>query len=172
MPFKLDLPIDDIIEAYQVNKMSLNEIGMKYLTSADIIKTRLLKAGIPLRSKTEYYNLNGINTKAFYAKQGIISNTEPPIIKKVKTTKLPSAKTNRFEIFARDGFRCRYCGRTPQEDGIKLCVEHIIPKTQGGANTTANYITACYNCNTSKKNRALLCKNKQIPSFIAITELR
>lgn len=36
----------------------------------------------------------------------------------------------RFDVFQRDGFRCRYCGRTPA-DGVALEADHVIPRLQG-----------------------------------------
>ncbi len=55
----------------------------------------------------------------------------------------------RFEVFQRDGFACRYCGRTVS-DGAKLTVDHIIPKSKGGEYVAENLITACHKCNHGK----------------------
>lgn len=55
----------------------------------------------------------------------------------------------RFEVLRRDGFACRYCGRTPS-DGAKLTVDHIIPKSKGGEYVAENLITACEQCNHAK----------------------
>jgi DNA-directed RNA polymerase subunit RPC12/RpoP len=55
----------------------------------------------------------------------------------------------RWEILQRDNFACQYCGRTPQ-DGAKLQVDHIIPKSRGGTNEKENLITACLECNLGK----------------------
>jgi len=62
----------------------------------------------------------------------------------------PFLKT-RFEVFKRDGFRCRYCGRGVEE-GTKLVVDHITPSSRGGANDVGNYITACVECNQGKSD--------------------
>lgn len=37
----------------------------------------------------------------------------------------------RFEIFKRDSFRCRHCGRTP--DISELRVDHVKPRALGGS---------------------------------------
>ena len=55
-----------------------------------------------------------------------------------------------FFIFARDEFRCAYCGKSSIEDGVKLVVEHIHPRGSGGANSLYNVVTACWRCNYSK----------------------
>ncbi|GMA49354.1 hypothetical protein GCM10025857_07110 [Alicyclobacillus contaminans] len=54
----------------------------------------------------------------------------------------------RFEIFKRDNFTCRYCGRTTPQ--VILEVDHIIPVADGGTNDMENLVTACYECNRGK----------------------
>jgi len=175
MTLSSELPADAIVEQYEVNKLSLNQLSSKFNVSPQTIQRCLIEAGVTLRPKSEAYRLAGLRSKEWHdtIKARDTSSIDTPVLKPSKPKKANHSfpKINHFEIFARDGFRCRYCGRTPQEDGIKLCVEHIVPKSQGGDDCTANLITACYNCNTSKRNKILLGKNKQIPSFIAITTL-
>lgn len=57
----------------------------------------------------------------------------------------------RFKILLRDNFRCQYCGRTTQ-DGIRLEIDHIIPKSKGGNNNEDNLITSCEYCNLGKSD--------------------
>jgi len=59
------------------------------------------------------------------------------------------SSNQRWSIFSRDGFRCHYCGATP-DDGIKLVLDHIIPIAKGGNNADNNLITACNLCNSGK----------------------
>lgn len=56
----------------------------------------------------------------------------------------------RFSVLARDGFRCRYCGRSSQEDGVKLLVDQIVPGSKGGTNEPSNLVTCCADCNHGK----------------------
>lgn len=56
----------------------------------------------------------------------------------------------RFLVLARDEFTCRYCGRTPLEDKVKLECDHIIPRNKGGKDERDNLITACEDCNRGK----------------------
>jgi len=56
----------------------------------------------------------------------------------------------RFAIFDRDGYACRYCGRTVKDDNIKLVIDHIIPRKEWGTDDIDNLITACEECNTGK----------------------
>lgn len=57
----------------------------------------------------------------------------------------------RYEIFSADSFRCTACGRSPEEDGVKLNVDHIVPVDWGGTNDVANLQTLCDECNRGKK---------------------
>ncbi len=61
----------------------------------------------------------------------------------------------RFQILALYKFTCQYCGRTPQADGIKLEVDHVHPKSKGGANSLDNYTVACKDCNLGKGDSIL-----------------
>jgi 5-methylcytosine-specific restriction endonuclease McrA len=61
--------------------------------------------------------------------------------------------TNTF-LFARDHYRCQYCGRAglelrPRES---LTRDHVIPLSRGGLNVWRNVVTACSPCNTRKAN--------------------
>lgn len=53
-----------------------------------------------------------------------------------------------WKVFGRDGYYCRYCGRT----GIPLSVDHVILWEEGGPSTEENLITACKKCNKTRGN--------------------
>ena len=59
-----------------------------------------------------------------------------------------TGKRLRFEIFKRDGFRCVYCGVTPQQKVLR--VDHVEAVASGGASTADNLVTACFDCNAGK----------------------
>jgi hypothetical protein len=65
----------------------------------------------------------------------------------------PLSKRLRFKIFARDGFKCRYCGKT-SADAI-LVVDHIHPVCEGGTDDPENLATACEPCNQGKSGFTL-----------------
>jgi 5-methylcytosine-specific restriction endonuclease McrA len=82
----------------------------------------------------------------------------PAVIRLVRFVHVPRRfrrqVTNTF-LFARDHYRCQYCGRTaadlkPRES---LTRDHLIPLSRGGTNDWTNVITACSPCNTRKGNR-------------------
>ena len=62
--------------------------------------------------------------------------------------------TNTF-LFARDHYRCQYCGRPAAELKPReaLTRDHVIPMSRGGTNDWTNVVTACSPCNTRKGNR-------------------
>lgn len=61
----------------------------------------------------------------------------------------------RWQIFARDGFRCRYCGIQAGEPGVVLHADHLISVADGGTNAMDNLVTACQSCNGGKSARSL-----------------
>jgi 5-methylcytosine-specific restriction endonuclease McrA len=62
--------------------------------------------------------------------------------------------SRRWDVFVRDCFKCKYCGKSP-EDGKVLHIDHIKPKILGGSNKIDNLITACQECNIGKSDKEL-----------------
>lgn len=64
--------------------------------------------------------------------------------------------TNTF-LFARDGYRCQYCGRFTHElrPRESLTRDHVVPISRGGLNVWTNVVTACSSCNTRKADHLL-----------------
>lgn len=57
----------------------------------------------------------------------------------------------RFEIFRRDRFACRYCGRSATQDqDVVLEIDHVLPTVLGGGDEPTNLVTACDKCNSGK----------------------
>lgn len=60
---------------------------------------------------------------------------------------------NREDVFARDGYRCVYCGNVfPAEE---LTVDHLQARSRGGDRSSGNLVTACEGCNARKGRRRL-----------------
>jgi predicted nucleic acid-binding Zn ribbon protein len=85
----------------------------------------------------------------------------------MQANKTPLLKL-RFEVFMRDQFRCRYCGRSPLDDPrIVLVTDHMVPKSEGGNAELSNLVTSCFECNLGKRDvlldervvRKLLARN-------------
>lgn len=64
------------------------------------------------------------------------------------------SKGVRFDVFHRDGFKCRYCGLS-QAQGAVLHVDHRFPFSKGGEDAMSNYVTACSDCNLGKSDKVL-----------------
>ena len=82
----------------------------------------------------------------------------PVVIRLVKFVHVPRKfrrqVTNTF-LFARDDYRCQFCGRTAVEFKFRECLtrDHLIPLSRGGTNDWTNVVTACSSCNTRKGNQ-------------------
>jgi hypothetical protein len=48
--------------------------------------------------------------------------------------------------------RCFQCGRTPRDDGVKLVVDHKIPRAWGGPTSLENLQPLCVECNHGKRD--------------------
>lgn len=54
----------------------------------------------------------------------------------------------RFEVFKRDDFTCRYCGKKSPD--VILEVDHIVAVAEGGSDDPMNLATSCWACNSGK----------------------
>ena len=72
----------------------------------------------------------------------------------IKRARDPLPAGLRFRILVRDGFRCRYCGRSGDAPGVVLHVDHVVPVAAGGTTSEDNLRTACEECNLGKGTRA------------------
>jgi hypothetical protein len=74
---------------------------------------------------------------------GYVSTATAPkeMVRKAPTKKL------RYLVLRRDGFRCKVCGRSAEEDvHATIEVHHIDPFGYGGVTTSDNLITLCKTC--------------------------
>jgi 5-methylcytosine-specific restriction endonuclease McrA len=60
-------------------------------------------------------------------------------------------KFSRVNIYARDNYRCQYCGHKASIS--ELTYDHVIPRSQGGTTEWTNIVTCCYECNRKKGGR-------------------
>jgi 5-methylcytosine-specific restriction endonuclease McrA len=75
----------------------------------------------------------------------------PSVIRMVYFVKRPRpvARLSRREIFARDGYRCQYCGHATRD----LTLDHVQPRSRGGNHSWENLTSACKACNHRKAGR-------------------
>ena len=73
----------------------------------------------------------------------------PHVIRLVTYVRVPQSvkrRISRRALFARDGWRCVYCG-----DGTsRLTLDHVVPRSRGGESVWENVVTACAACNLRK----------------------
>ena len=77
----------------------------------------------------------------------------PHVIRLVQYVRVPRAikrKISRRALFARDGWRCVYCGSAG-----RLTLDHVVPRSRGGDSVWENVVTSCAPCNMRKGNRLL-----------------
>ena len=60
----------------------------------------------------------------------------------------PVVRFSRINVFARDGFRCQYCGDKFAMN--KLTFDHVVPRAAGGRTEWTNIVSACRPCNARK----------------------
>ena len=78
----------------------------------------------------------------------------PHVIRLVQYVSVPRTvqrKISRRALFARDDWRCVYCGTS----GGRLTLDHVVPKSRGGESIWENVVTSCAPCNLKKGNRLL-----------------
>src|SRR5919108_16143 len=78
----------------------------------------------------------------------------PHVIRLVTYVHVPRAaqrKISRRALFARDEWRCVYCGTTAG----RLTLDHVVPRSRGGDSVWENVVTSCAPCNMRKGNRLL-----------------
>ncbi len=76
--------------------------------------------------------------------------TIPSVIRLSYFVKVPyygRANLTRRGVFARDGWKCQYCG------GPAETVDHVVPKSRGGVHTWENVVAACKSCNGKKRDK-------------------
>ena len=64
---------------------------------------------------------------------------------------LPELKLSRRTVFARDDFKCQYCGIIAKD----LTIDHVIPKRHGGKTSWENVVASCRKCNMKKSDKFL-----------------
>lgn len=64
----------------------------------------------------------------------------------------PLSARTRWRVLDRDAHRCRACGRSGADFGVRLEVDHVIPISKGGSNEIGNLRTLCRRCNRGKGN--------------------
>jgi 5-methylcytosine-specific restriction endonuclease McrA len=98
----------------------------------------------------------------------------PAVIRLLTSSRVPSYKTlfSRKAILHRDKYSCQYCEQ--RLTSTSATMDHVIPRSKGGATTFLNVVAACITCNNKKgakllNQTSMRLKRKpfvpQIPSY-------
>ena len=85
-------------------------------------------------------------------------------------------KFSRVNIYARDGYRCQYCGTKCSIS--ELTYDHVVPRSRGGKTSWDNIVSCCYACNAKKANRTpaeakmVLRSTPTRPAWVPSVEIR
>lgn len=74
----------------------------------------------------------------------------PSVVRLTRFVRVPyraHVGLTRRAVFARDGWRCVYCG------GGAETIDHVLPRSRGGRHTWENVVAACARCNHRKGAR-------------------
>jgi 5-methylcytosine-specific restriction endonuclease McrA len=81
-----------------------------------------------------------------------VSFPEPSVVRLAHYVRVPYTARiaiTRRSVFARDGHRCQYCGSQAEN------IDHVTPRSRGGAHIWENVVAACRRCNSLKEDRLL-----------------
>lgn len=76
----------------------------------------------------------------------------PSVILLHRYVKIPyreGTAATRRGVLRRDGHQCAYCGKAAST------VDHVLPKSRGGADSWENMVACCLRCNNAKGDRTL-----------------
>jgi len=79
----------------------------------------------------------------------------PEVITLTSFDKTPNSTVtfSRRNLFKRDRYTCQYCGAQPGPE--ELTIDHVTPRSRGGASEWENCVLACVECNRKKADRTL-----------------
>ncbi len=77
----------------------------------------------------------------------------PEVVCLSRYDRLPTARVafSRRNVAKRDHHTCQYCGVQPGWE--QVTIDHVLPRSQGGASTWTNCVAACTPCNAWKADR-------------------
>ncbi|MGF2950385.1 HNH endonuclease [Microbacterium alcoholitolerans] len=74
----------------------------------------------------------------------------PVVILLTRYVRIPAMRrlpVTRRGVLRRDDHRCGYCGRSA------ATIDHVLPRSRGGANSWENLVACCLKCNNDKSDR-------------------
>jgi len=72
-------------------------------------------------------------------------------LRRYERVRRPTVRLTRRNVMLRDAHQCQYCSKKPPIRDLNI--DHVIPKSRGGADSWENLVTACRPCNLRKGRR-------------------
>jgi 5-methylcytosine-specific restriction endonuclease McrA len=76
----------------------------------------------------------------------------PVVILLTRYVRIPRGRqvpVSRRGVLRRDAHRCAYCGKSAET------IDHVMPRSRGGADSWENLVACCLHCNNVKSDRTL-----------------
>lgn len=127
--------------------MDVRQVAAAMKVAPDTVKRWAADGRLPAAKTSRGYLFLKSEIAMLMKRDGQVLLPAPPS-RQSEARKLMSQRL-RFSILQRDGFRCRYCGRGP-EDGVKLVVDHVLAIARGGTSDESNLQALCFDCNAGK----------------------
>lgn len=102
-----------------------------------------------LREKAEIVH---DDTSGAVLRSASLALAAPSVIRLRRFVKVPfraRVPLTRAALMRRDDHRCAYCGRRAET------IDHVIPRSRGGAHSWENCVASCMTCNIRKADRLL-----------------
>ena len=71
---------------------------------------------------------------------------------------------SRLAIYLRDGMACVYCGHAVEE-GERLTLDHLRPRSSGGTHAPSNLVTCCSHCNSARQDRPVAAWARAVAEY-------
>ena len=98
-----------------------------------------------LKEKAEIVARNGAELRSEH-----LTMPAPAVVRLVHFVRVPfrnRVPLSRRAVFARDQHRCQYCNRGAEN------IDHVVPRSKGGAHAWENVVASCRSCNARKEDR-------------------
>ncbi len=72
-------------------------------------------------------------------------------LRRYERVRRPTVRLSRRNLMLRDAHQCQYCSKRPPVRDLNI--DHVVPRSRGGADSWENLVTACRPCNLRKGRR-------------------
>lgn len=145
-----------IMEEIKFDDFDLQKVGIDLTLSGLILTSTDQNYAVMLPDQSLIGNLKVMHISVDDFKKFVKQmDTQETSITAINGSKIIVRKTQRildstvtWEVFERDNYTCRYCGRR----GIPMSYDHVKLWEELGENTVENGVTACKKCNKARGN--------------------